>query len=205
MLYLLVYTYIVGFRQVSWKILISYFIYWVVKAREPVWCFVKKFDWGRASFLCYWHLKLTPEKTNYYISISNNCWPKRGSLLVYCYAALFSDKFLCYVVAVIEVEQFHIDSHCHAASFSRKLYLCETHNIFHSREYSVWHNDNNKFWKFIQNEYEVTFDGFWNFAYVSIYLHSKSFAWKWDYIISQKLQMPHTSPRPFQKALIKFY
>ena len=46
----------------------------------------------------------------------------------------FHDDFLCHVVAVIEVEQFRIDSHCHAASFSQKLYLCETNNIFHSRD-----------------------------------------------------------------------
>ena len=30
---------------------------------------------------------------------------------------------------------------------------------------------------------EVTLDSFWNFAYVSSYLHLKSFVWKRDYVI----------------------
>ena len=35
-------------------------------------------------------------------------------------------------------------------------------------------------------------ESFRNFAYVSSYLHLKSFAWKQHYVISQKLQMPQT-------------
>ena len=75
--------------------------------------------------------------------------------------------------------------------------LCETNNIFCSQEYWVWHKVNAIFWSFIKNEHEVMLDSFWNFAYVSSYLHSKSFSWKQDYVISQKLQMPQTSSRPF--------
>ena len=105
-------------------------------------------------------------------------------------------NFRCHNVALKEVEPFCIVTHCYTASFSWKLILCET-NIFYSQEYKVWHKDNYKFWKFIINKHEVTLNSFWNFAYVSSYLHSKIFAWKQDYIISQKLQIPQTSPRPF--------
>ena len=144
-----------------------------MKAIEPGWSFVKKLDSGRASFLCYWHLKFTPEKPNSYIMVS-----------------------VADVVALIKVERFHIVTHCYAASFSPKLILCESNNIFYSREYWVRHKENNKFWKFIKNEHEVTLNSFRNFAYLSSYLHSKGFTWKRDYIISQKLQLPQTSPRP---------
>ena len=118
-----------------------------------------------------------------------NTWssPQKNLILTLQYLC---KNFRCHVVAIIEVELFHIVTHCYAASFSRKVILCETKNIFYSREYSVWHKDNNKFWKIIKNEHEVTEDSFRNFACVSSYLHSKSFAWKRDYIISQKLQMP---------------
>ena len=48
-----------------------------------------------------------------------------------------------------------------------------------------------------QKKGKVTLESFRNFAYVSSYLHLKSFAWKRDYLISQKLQMPKTLSRPF--------
>ena len=86
---------------------------------------------GSASFLRYWHLKYIPEKPNSYITI-------------------YVPIFRCHVVALIEVERFRIVAHCYATSFSQKLIL--------SREYYVWHKDNNKFWKFIKNEHEVMLD-----------------------------------------------
>ena len=39
---------------------------------------------------------------------------------------------------------------------------------------------------------KVTLESFENFAYVSSYLHLKSFAWKRDYAISQELKIPQT-------------
>ena len=158
--------------------LMSYFIYPVVKAMEAGWSFVKKLDKERPWFLRYWHLKFTPEKLNSSITISVSklqvlcCSPYRG-------------------------RTFRIVAHCYAVSFSRKLILCETNNIFYSRWCWVWHKDNNKFWKFIKNEHEVTLESFRIFTCVISYLHSKNFAWKRDYIISQKLQMPQDSTRPF--------
>ena len=44
-------------------------------------------------------------------------------------------NFRCYVVALIEVERVGIVIHCYTASFSRKLILRETNNIFYSREH----------------------------------------------------------------------
>ena len=38
---------------------------------------------------------------------------------------------------------------------------------------------------------------FSKFCYVSSYMHLKSFAWKRDCLLSQKLQMPKSSSTPF--------
>ena len=120
-----------------------------------------------------------------------------------CHKNLFStlwrlDKnFMSAIVDVIALERFRIVTHSNAASFSRKVILCETNNIFYSREYQVWHKDDNRFWKVIKNKGDVTQDSFRNFAYVSSYLRLKTFAWKRDYVISPKVQTPQTSLRPF--------
>ena len=120
-----------------------------------------------------------------------------------CHKNVFStlwrlDKnFMSDIVDAIALERFRIVTHSNAASFSRKVILCETNNIFYSREYQVWHKDDNRFWKVIKNKGDVTQDSFRNFAYVSSYLRLKTFAWKRDYVISQKLQMPQTWARPF--------
>ena len=53
-----------------WNIIMSYFIYSVMKAMQPGWNFVKRLDRGKASFSCYWHLTFTPQKPNSYITIS---------------------------------------------------------------------------------------------------------------------------------------
>ena len=82
-----------------WNILISYFIYSVVKAIEPEWSFIKKLDMGKDSFSCYWHLKFTPEKPNSYIAISVSklqvpcCSPYRGRTFPHSYALLHSLVF----------------------------------------------------------------------------------------------------------------
>ena len=44
----------------------------------------------------------------------------------------------------------------------------------------------------MKNKGKVTLESFRNFAYVSSYLHLKRFAWKGDYVMSEKLQMPET-------------
>ena len=82
------------------NILMSYFIYSVVKAMEPGWSFVKKLDRGRASFLRYWHLKFTPEKPNSYITISVSklqvpcSSPYRGRTFPHSYALLCNLVFV---------------------------------------------------------------------------------------------------------------
>ena len=87
--------------------------------------------------------------------------------------------------------------HSYTASFLRKVILCKTNNIFCSQEYWVWCIVNAIFWKFIKNKLGVTLDSFPNFADVSSYLTLKIFPWKRDYEISQKIQMPQNSTRPF--------
>ena len=82
-----------------WNILMSYFIYSSVKAIKPGWSFVKKLDRGTDLCSCYWHLKLTPEKLNSYITISVSklqvpcCSPYRGRTFPYSYALLRSLVF----------------------------------------------------------------------------------------------------------------
>ena len=53
-----------------WNIFMSYFVYSVVKAMDLGWSFDKKLDRERASFSLYWHLRFTPEKPNFFITIS---------------------------------------------------------------------------------------------------------------------------------------
>ena len=48
-------------------------------------------------------------------------------------------------------------------------------------------------------------DSFRNLVYVCNYVHLKSFAWKRDSPISEKLQTSRIGPRSFKKALIEFY
>ena len=82
-----------------WNILMSRFIYSSVKAMKPGWSFVKKLDRGTDLYSCYWHLKLTPEKLNSYITISVSklqvpcCSPYRGRTFPYSYALLRSLVF----------------------------------------------------------------------------------------------------------------
>ena len=38
------------------------------------------------------------------------------------------------IVAAMALERFRIVTHSYAASFSRKIILCETNNIFYSQE-----------------------------------------------------------------------
>ena len=83
-----------------WNILMSYFLYSVVKPMEPGWSFVKKLDRGKASFSRYWHLKFTPEKPNSYITISVSklqmpcCSPYRARTFPNNYALLRSLVFV---------------------------------------------------------------------------------------------------------------
>ena len=106
-------------------------------------------------------------------------------------------NFMCHIVVVMVHARFRIVTHRYASSFSRKVILCETNNIFYSLGNCIWHTMDNIFWKCIKNKGEVTLHSFRNFAYVSSYLRLKGFAWKRDYVISQKVQMPKTSWRPF--------
>ena len=76
------------------------------------------------------------------------------------------------IVAANVFARFRIVTHSYAASFLRKVVLCETNNICYSLGHCAWHKMNNIFYRFR------------NFAYLSSYLHLKSFAWKWDYVIS---------------------
>ena len=130
---------------------------------------------------------------------------KGGHKFLFSAWQIFCQKLLCHLVAINCLQRFRIVTHCKAASFSWKFVLCETNNIFYSQEYQVWHKDDIRFWKVIENELEVTLDSFRNFAYVSSYWRLNDLTWKRDYAISSKLQMPQTWPRPFWKALIKFY
>ena len=152
----------------------SYFIYSVVKVMESKWSFVKKLDRGRASFSRYWHLKFTPEKPNSYITISVSklqepcCSSYSGRMLRIVTQSCFrKNSFYVKLTAFFTAEN---------VTFDTKITNSESS---------------------LKNEHEVTLDSFQNFACGSCYLHSKSFAWKRDYLISQKLQTSQTSPRPF--------
>ena len=75
---------------------------------------------------------------------------------------------------------FRIVTHCYTTSFSRKIILYETNNIFYSLRNQKGDKTNSWSLKYIENKYEVTIDFFANFAYVSSYLDLKDFARKRD-------------------------
>ena len=79
----------------------------------------------------------------------------------------------------------------------KKRFFCETNNIFYSIENRIWDKTKWQFWNYIKNKGKVTLESFQNLPYVSSYLYLKGFAWKQDYLISQKLQMSQTLSRLF--------
>ena len=120
-----------------------------------------------------------------------------------CQKNLFStiwhlcQNFIWHIVALAVLARFRIVTHRYAASFSWKLVLCKTNNIFHRLGNCIWQKMNNIFWKYIKKKGEVTLDTFRNFAYVSSYLRLKSSAWKRDCLISPEVQRPQTWLSPF--------
>ena len=131
------------------------------------------------------------------LTFSNYGALKGGHSFLFSTGQTFCENILYHIVAMIVLKHFFIVRHCYPASFSLKALFCKTNNIFYSLKNGIWDKTKAWFWKYIQNKGKVTLESFRNFAYVSSYLHLKSFAWKRDYLISQKLQMPKTLSRPF--------
>ena len=126
---------------------------------------------------------------------------KRGHTFLFSTGQIFCKKPLYHIVAIIVLKRFRIVTNCCAASFSINMLFCKTNNLFYSLENRIWDKTKQWFWKYIKNKGKVTLESFRNFAYVSSYLHLKSFAWKRDYLISQKLQMPKTLSSHSKKLL----
>ena len=115
-----------------------------------------------------------------------------GHKFLFSTGQIFCQKLLYHIVAMIGLKRFRIVTHCYAVSCSIKTLFSKTTNIFYSLENRIWDKTKQWFWKYIKNKGKVTLESFRNFAYVNSYLHLKNFAWKRDYIISQKLQMSQT-------------
>ena len=108
---------------------------------------------------------------------------------------IFCQNVLCHIVAMIVLKRLRIVTHFCAVSFSVKSLFCGTNNIFYSLENRLWDQTKKWFWKYIKNKGKVISESFRNFAHISSYLHLKSIAWKWDYVISRKLQMSQALSR----------
>ena len=111
---------------------------------------------------------------------------------------IFCQNVLCHIVAMIVLKRLRIVTHFCAVSFSIKSLFCGTNNIFYSLENRLWDQTKKWFWKYIKNKGKVISESFRNFAHISSYLHLKSIAWKWDYVISK-----NTNVTGFIKAIIK--
>ena len=87
------------------------------------------------------------------------------------------------------------------ASFSIKATSYGTNNILLRKYYWKLGKMNARFWNNIWNKSKVTLDSFRNFAYVSSYLHLKSFAWK----KGKKMKKPGNSTNVMKltKAILK--
>ena len=121
---------------------------------------------------------------------------KRGHTFLFSTGQIFCQKLLYHIVVMIMLKRFCILTHCWASSFFIKTSFCKTY-IFYSLENRIWDKTKYWFWKYIKKKGKVTLESFRNLSYVSSYLHLKSFAWKRDCLISQKVQMPKTLSRPF--------
>lgn len=82
-----------------------------------------------------------------------------------------------YIKPVIVLERFGIVTHSYTVYFSIKTHLDNTENIL------VFTKDDllkyiNFSWKQIENKGVITLDFLLNYAYVSIYFQTKTFAWK---------------------------
>ena len=121
---------------------------------------------------------------------------KGGHTFLFSTEQIFCRKLLYHIVPMIVLKHFCIVTHCCAASFSIKTLFCKTSHIFYSLKNQVSEKTKAWFWKNIKNKVKFTLESFRNFFYVSSYLHLKSFAWKRDYVMSQKLQMPKTLSKP---------
>ena len=117
---------------------------------------------------------------------------KGSRIFLFSTGQIFCQKVLYHIVVMISTKRFRIVMHGYAASFSIKTLFCKTNNIFYSLQNRIWNRSKWWFWKYIKNKAKITLENFQNFAYVSYYLHFKSFSWKRDYVISQKLQIPQT-------------
>ena len=112
---------------------------------------------------------------------------KEGHKFLFPTRQIFCQKLLYHIIAMIVLKHFRIVTHCCAASFSIQKRFCKTNNIFYNLENRIWDKTKQWFWKHIKNKGKLNLKSFRNFAYVSSYLHLKSFAWKRDYLISQTL------------------
>ena len=81
-----------------------------------------------------------------------------------CHKNLFStiwylcQNFVCHIVALIALACFRIVTHRYTASFSHKLILCETKNIFYSLGNCISDKMNAIFWNYIKNKGNVMSD-----------------------------------------------
>ena len=129
--------------------------------------------------------------------VSESWYFEEGSHISVFYRTNILSEALYHIVAMVVLKRFCIVTDCWAASFSTKTFFCKTNNIFYSLENQIGDKTKQWFWKYIKNIGKVRLESFRNFAYVNSYLHLKSFAWKRDYLTSQKLQMPKTLSRLF--------
>ena len=86
------------------------------------------------------------------------------------------EKEIHQIVVTNAIPRFRIVTYRYAASFLRKVILCEINNIFFIQTNCIWHKMNNIFRKYVKNKGEVTQDSFRNFVYASSYLRLNSFA-----------------------------
>ena len=92
-----------------------------------------------------------------------------------CQKNLFStisylcEHFIWHIVPVMALARFRIVTHSYAASFSRKLILRETNNIFYLVRNNLLQKTVYIFWKIFKNEGYLTVNNFFNYAYFSSY------------------------------------
>ena len=62
------------------------------------------------------------------------------------------ENFICHIVALMALARSRIVTHGYTASFSWKLVLCKTNNIFYSLGNGIWQKMNYIFWNYIKKK-----------------------------------------------------
>ena len=136
------------------------------------------------STYCYFSSKnMAPDLPRFHVINTKKATAKTSTLWHFC------KDFTYYIICAITLERFHVVTDSCTALFSGKTCFYET-NIFYVKNWKDLRKNIICFRKCMQSKGNVSIETFQNFAYVSSYLQTKTFARKRECAKPSKLQRP---------------